>query len=352
MSPFENYSPAYVEQPSTPEASRRKGAARKRAAKSPSPASKNMESRELTAEDRLKTDTRRFIEKEIAEIDEPITLDNFREKQEELLEKVKENGFYQEDAERQISAYMGNRVAALGEHRRQDLAMNPEKRRDVSQLDLNHSQWMQSTEDFVETFQDNPEEIRNYWADFDKVFANGRPEVRKNADTFKYGALAQVAAKGLMRELGAVLKKEYNVNAEVRTEHSTAEEDIADKVDFWTVVRFNNREKRIPCQVIFIDIGTTVTQDNREGSDFVKENIVNFQNPDLRNSRYGNRRVKEKIENFFRINDKKSKISAFITLPKAGNVSILDNGTVNDSVRNTFIGNAMRDRHFWDEFVP
>lgn len=353
MNPFESYGAIPVEQPSAPDTSHSKKTTRKRAAKEESAlVSKNPESRRSSAEERLRTEARIFIMEALAQREEPITLDNYREVQEELLEKVRDSGLEHEDAEKQISAYVGNRVAALGEQRRLDLSVNPEKRRDVSQLDLAHSEWMQNAEDFVEAFRDNPEEIKNYWADFKTVFDKCSPELAKMSDTLKYGALAQVAAKGLMRELGDTLKKEFNVKADIRTEHSTAEEDIVDKVDFWTIVNLNHREKKIPCQVVYIDIGTSVTQDNKEGSNFVKENCVNFENPDLRNSRYGNQRVKDKINNFFKLNEKKYKISAFIALPKNRNVSILDNGTVIDAIRKVFVGNAVRSRRFWEEFIP
>ncbi len=297
----------------------------------------------------FKAETRKFIQQRIREESSRLTLDNFDQVKSEILEDIENNDLAFDGAERLLTAYLGVRFAVLSHLRREELALQAGGKRHVTALDRLHAEWMGSTEEFIaEMRADQPEEIENFWQFFEQSFDESPSQEKKIALIYEYGVLAQMAAKGLIRDLGALAQETWR-DIEVDIRSASAEEDVEDKVDFWIITKNGRREKELPCQVTYIDIGSGVRQDKMKKGEFVKNNYINFRCPSESQLRTDNTKLVRKIKVFF---DRSGGTGAFIVLPRYENITLRRDGTTNEAVKSGFLARATHDKNFAKVFIP
>lgn len=339
-----------------PETSRTKRK-EKKSAKTPSSANEKAPASEkaISPEElRLLLGARQLVESELEEREEPLTIENRAETEAELLEMIKENGYYFDGADTLVAGYVHNRLSPLYEEKLLEFAGRTEKLNDTLALYELRSEWTESAENFLDAFRRKcPTEVGHYWMDFEEGFRARGIQTQAYVEILKYGALAQAAAKKLMLELEDALRKK-NVDVTISVENATPQEDTIDKIDFWVIVDCKGRTKRIPCQVTYLNLESGVRQDKIECGEFIKRNYINFRLPDNRGLRYRNPRLEDKIHTFYHRNSgpKGDEPAIFIILPRAGNQTLLDDGTVNKVVDQAFLDSAVNNMDLWESFIP
>jgi hypothetical protein len=266
-----------------------------------------------------------FIKQEIIKSD--IGLENCRLVADEILEKLKETELYSLEAEKSLLSFIEIKISALSAKFREDMKKYPEHSNEIYEMDKRSSSWMDDIAQYIIDNRDNPSKIDDFWKTYDEIYSSCSEVSKHQAESRKYGILAQVAAMDLVKDMAKEIKDQSGLDVKISIDLSTPEEDVKDKVDFWAIVQYHEKTKQIPCQVKSLDLRGG---DERGKERFVSQNIVSFAKRRVRDANFSH--LEEKMEEFF----KKHAEGLFIILPRYKDKTITQQGGVSEKVASVF----------------
>ena len=136
---------------------------------------------------------------------------------------------------------------------------------------------------YIRENREDKEKIKELWQRFDEFYLSFNEQVdeedltneydiRKKPEDIKRGILAEIAAMNLLEEAVSNFKE----CEKVEIKHSTPEDDVYKKIDFFLIVTFENGEViEIPVQVTSCDLSTptnnTLNRKKKTGLEIKKE---------------------------------------------------------------------------------
>ncbi|MDD3191089.1 MAG: hypothetical protein PHI66_05400 [Candidatus Pacebacteria bacterium] len=257
-----------------------------------------------------------------------------------------------------------------------------EKTRAANEIAKLHAKWIKDAEDYLLENGSDPEDIINFWMEFEDSFENDDGEVNEQLERFKNEVLSRVAARGLMQDFKKTVLE--NVNLEIEIEPSDPSEEVSDGVHFWVNVErktYNKRKvltgvynKRIPIHVTFVDIKTNSGQLDMRKERFTSENIIDCKCPS--NTSFGmlgngsfRTMIENELKNFHEIKPEGFSICIPIFKDaKAENINnehpskgkkrpnnnntVSPSGKANDNVQKVFINKVEKSDEIYDQFIP
>lgn len=238
----------------------------------------------------------------------------------------------------------------------------------LKEMALGDAEWMGNAVEYLRENKDNPEEIEKFWQEFDETFLSfkehqnnkdfaNKYSIKQGPEVIKRGILAEVVAMNLLEELVS----DFKGCKKVEIKHSTPEQDVYKKIDFFVKITFE-RELiiEVPVQVKSCNISTFANRGSNKKElkgklEFVLDNIINT-NETERNVMIGKSeyqiRARNRMKEFFREN----KGGIFIILPygnlnpellnfqnknkKTAEGCLNKNGTPSEALRNRFLYEA------------
>lgn len=303
----------------------------------------------LPSHEESRLDARFFLLNEVKEQSLEKERREKKEKEEERKEREKEKGLEKEQ-NIEIDPVESENISKGEEISKEEA---------IFRENILRSQWLKNTVKYILEYRGDPDEMEDFWSDFDEAFASNEESIKKYVEMLKYEALTQAAAQSLIMDLKEEIAENTGnkINVKIEIEPSTPEEELNSKVDFWVDVEFNGRKNRLPCQAICIDSdnkklahngdkGKTRRSEGDMGREkFFRDNYINCNYPKNAGG-YVNKKTQKMLEDFYRENPK----GITVFLPKD---KILDDGRVEKNTRKNFMGNATdKERAFWFEFIP
>lgn len=225
-----------------------------------------------------------------------------------------------------------------------------------------HSECMKKLEEYIVQCGKDTDEIDSLLYDIDADYENSNDQrTREWVKTFKQEALSRAAVENFMLKLpNELARRNINVKIEVEIETSTPEEDESLGMDFWVIVKRkdaagNDLQFRIPCQVTYIN---TETYDKKDRATFIKNNYINFEDPNINRMEAKDGKIQEKYGNylntFFKgVRETEGKGISF-ALPTIGNaMPFSQHGQINDKLYKAVMEKAMDPKGaMWSSFIP
>ncbi|MFZ2969569.1 MAG: hypothetical protein WA063_00310, partial [Minisyncoccia bacterium] len=323
----------------------------------------------------------------VMSLSKDIDLDDLGRSYDRIIKKIMLGGSsrrFGEDVEREASIMFGLVVNHLQNERRKELDrelaynkdnLNRFEKREIhssyKEMAMRDSDWMYSVEEMIYENRKNPEVIKKFWQDYEKFYADLERE-KENKDIFdderardkiKFGILAELAAKDLLKKVEDVAKELKIPGFEslrIEIQDSSARDDVTFKTDFYARVSYMGIEKMIPVQVKSCNISTGVSSYEDETSDkdrkrFVLDNVferlgkdAKFSESQLSQRGYKGTTFKRK-KRFINsaLGDHQKDEGYFIIIPRGSEKKegefLHEDGTVSGTVEKEFIQKFFKD---------
>jgi|GEM_PF-6811499 hypothetical protein len=236
------------------------------------------------------------------------------------------------------------------------IKISQEHKRPLSMAELEHSDWMKAIEAHIFDLRNEPELAREFWEKFNEKMGIKDDATRENMESFKYEILSHIAAQNFIKDLEQRFRKEGN-DIEINIISSTPEEDVEQKVDFWTNIKCTDPHgkiftRNIPCRVVCIDISKRLSdrESNGKRGRFILDNFASFKCPDAEKMSkvHIDLRDQYKMKEFYKNNPE----GLLFLMSRFENMTLLDDGQMNETLKKSLTKSILGNERFRKHFLP